>query len=141
MKRLIFTAILLQIMTLSFCQKKGDNSIVIDTSISVTHLKMVLFKNGYTIGNSDTIFISTEPKQVNGATMVKLDIARVDNTIILKGRTKMLVEILPGVKQDYMEIFWVKPNFVNKGSLMDDSWKELEKISKLIGSKRVYQKQ
>ncbi len=144
MKRLILTAILLQIMTASSCQKKEDNTIIIDTAISLNSLKMILFKNGYTLSNSDSLFISTEPKQVNGATMVKLDILRIDSTIILKGRLKSLVEMQLGgvtIKEDYMQIRWVKPNIMRKGSIMVEAWNEMEKIAKILGSKRSYQKQ
>lgn len=56
MKKLILTAILLQIVTVSFCQKKDDDTIIIDTAISLNSLKMILFKNGYTVGNSDSMF-------------------------------------------------------------------------------------
>lgn len=93
MKKLILTAILLQIVTVSFCQKKDDDTIIIDTAISLNSLKMILFKNGYTVGNSDSMFFFTEPKQINGATMIKLDVVRIDTTIILKGRVKSLVEM------------------------------------------------
>lgn len=144
MKKLILTAILLQIVTVSFCQKKDDDTIIIDTAISLNSLKMILFKNGYTVGNSDSMFFFTEPKQINGATMVKLDVVRIDTTIILKGRVKSLVEMqLWGntIKEDFMQIRWLKPNLMRKGSMLVDGWNEMEKIAKLFGSKRSYQKQ
>ena len=76
--------------------------------------------------------------------MIKLDVVRIDTTIILKGRVKSLVEMqLWGntIKEDFMQIRWLKPNLMRKGSMLVDGWNEMEKIAKLFGSKRPYQKQ
>ena len=144
MKHIALMVVYLLIVSTSFCQKKKDNTIVIDTSLSFASLRMILFQNGYTVPNADSIFISTEPKQVNGVIMVKLNFARTDSSIILKGQMKGLVEMQvlgSTLKEDFQQIYFTKENVLTYGSLMIDAWKELDKIAKILGSKRHYLKQ
>ena len=144
MKHIALMVVYLLIVSTSFCQKKKDNTIVMDTSLSFASLRMILFQNGYTVPNADSIFISTEPKQVNGVIMVKLNFARTDSSIILKGQMKGLVEMQvlgSTLKEDLQQIYFTKENVLTYGTLMIDAWKELDKIAKILGSKRHYLKQ
>lgn len=140
MKRILLTGFILTAFVNLYGQKKRDNTIVIDTSISLQSLKMILFNKGYMVSNSDSVFILTQEKTVTGAVAMRLQIAITDTGIVLKAQQKILVELqLWGtpIKNDYEPVFaWYV-----KSSPYYDTWKELDGISKNIGNKRKYYKQ
>lgn len=140
MKKIIITIFTVSIFTNIYGQAKRDNTIIIDTVISLQNLKLLLFQNGYNYEGTDTLFITTSAKQINGAVVMKLNIARIDTSIILKAQRKVLVEgVLWGntIKEEFSPVFMWKI----KGSIETDCWLELNKIAMLIGSKRRYLKQ
>ena len=144
MKSLILIFTLTLFTSQAFCQKKKDNTIIIDTTISFANLRMILFQNGYNVASSYSVFISTEPTQKEGIMMLKLNMVKTDTTIILKGQLKLLAEgNLFGftVKEDFEEIYWIKENVMSAGAPMITGWRELDKIAKILGSKREYIKQ
>ena len=123
----------------SYGQKKRDNTILVDTSMSIQRLKMILFNNGYTVANSDTQFIVTQEKTVTGAVTMRIQAAITDTGIILKAQQKMLVEMVlfgSPIKNDFEPVF----AWYIKSSPYSDTWKELDRISKEMGSKRRFYK-
>lgn len=127
------------ISTTVFSQKKNDNTIVIDTAVSMDAIKMILFNNGYTIESADNKFLQTHPKTVTGAVAIKLNIAITDTGIVLKAQQKILIEMVimgSPVKNEFQPVFMWKI----KSSPYHDSWKEMDRVGSVLGEKRRYYK-
>lgn len=133
-------AVVVMFPVFSNAQYKGDNTIIIDTSISANDLKSILFQKGFMAENQDSVFIITSPKQITGAVIMKLFINRSETKVVLKGEFKITVEgELWGttIKQAFQPVMFVK----SKQNLNYPCWAEMNNIASLIGSKITYLKQ
>lgn len=136
----IFTVFLL-LPALLFAQNKGDNAIVIPNDVSLQQIKAVLFKNGYLIINSDSIFINTSEKEVpKSAILLKIMIARIDSVTYIKGqsRTTTTITVFGATAQNDFATLEFKGM---KGSPNKDAWNEMDRIAKLISPTVSYVKQ
>lgn len=120
----IFT-LLLVVPVFSFAQQKGDNAIVVDTVVSMNHLKTILFRNGLVPENQDTSFILTTPKSVLGI-RVKLLIAKTDSNLVFKP----LAEFSNGFEIVSWNNNWLRYD--------RDIWTEMNKIAMLFSNKISY---
>jgi hypothetical protein len=119
-----------------YAQKKLDNTIIVNTTKNIKEIKQTLFNCGFTIDGADTSFFTTTIKEVNGASVMKLMIARNDTSVTIKGQAKILVEIM-GVKNDFMTIEYR----LAKSNLNYEWFREMDKFDKLLGDKITYLKQ
>ena len=121
-------------------QKKSDNTIVVDTTRTMQEIKMILFNNGYAIDGSDTMVFVTTPKQMKWASVMRIMIARTNNSIIIKGQYKEQIETsFTGltVKREFEPIDY-RPS---KQNLFNTLFLEMATIAKSMGSKITYLKQ
>lgn len=125
---------------LSVGQKKGDNTIVVDTLVQSSRLKSILFQNGLTQINSDSFLIATSDKEMPRLSYLKLNILKTDTAIYIKGMLRIPgLAILFGndIGKDYNPVAYYKA----KGSYVRDAWDEMNRIALLFGSKVRYLKQ
>lgn len=137
MKILITLALLCPL--LSFAQKKGDNTIQIDTAISYSDLKMLLFDKGYFVESNDTNFITTSPKSMKTACVNKIIIARNENKTFIKGLYKISVELVlfnTPLHNEFEPVEYVK----SKGNITYQCWQEMNAVATSITNKITYLK-
>lgn len=133
--------ILLLFPLFSFAQNKGDNTIVITSDVSMHQIKTVLFKNGYAITTSDSLFISTSAKEVSKALMSMIVmVARVDSMTYIKAQCKSAVVLnlfgnMP--ENNFSLLAYTKI----KSSKDWRAWAELDKIAKELSPNVTYLKQ
>ncbi|CAN5576186.1 hypothetical protein BH10BAC2_BH10BAC2_10230 [soil metagenome] len=136
MKQILFAFLLL----LSFschAQKKGDNTFLFPPSVPIDRFKIVLFQNGYSIENNDTVYLSTDTKAVPKTSVImKFIVAKTDTAIFLKGMVKPAVT-LGNFQADFSVAYFGGM----KGSQVRDSWNEANRIALLIDSSVRYLKQ
>lgn len=123
-------------------QKKGDNKIFAKTPISMTNLKSILFDNGYSVINDDTIFISTTAKELKGPTIVKMMFVRTDSGVYVKGLKKPAQSVeLWGVKteSDFEMINYI-PSVGLGSKSVKEPFNEIDRIAKIISDTVVYSK-
>lgn len=121
-------------------QKKSDNTIVVDTTRTIQEIKIILFNNGYAIDGNDTTVFVTTPKQMKWASVMRIMIARTNNSIIIKGQYKEQIETsFTGltVKREFEPIDY-RPS---KQNLFNTLFLEMATIAKAMGSKITYLKQ
>lgn len=136
MKNITIVILLLTIFLNSKGQKKGDNTIVIDTFRTIKEIKQILFNKGFTIDGTDTSFFVTTPKQMKTASVVRFMIARTDTSIAIQGQAKIQVEIM-GIKNDFQAVEYR----VSKQNLNYEWFGEMDRVAKLLGNKIHYLKQ
>ncbi|MEP6845612.1 MAG: hypothetical protein ABI861_06400 [Panacibacter sp.] len=133
-----FLIIIMFLQIVSFAQKKKDNTIVLLDDVTLSKIKTILFQNGYSIENNDSLYINTTPQQVaKTAAIVKFLIARTETAIYIKGLVKPVVDIQFGetkVSNDFSIIYYGGM----KGSILKDSWNELQRISLLLSDNIKY---
>lgn len=136
MKKTIFFLLLITPI-ISFSQKKLDNTIIIHEVLPAQKIKSILFLNGYTFNNTDTIYINTEQKLINGGAMaIKLSIAIMDSVIYIKGFCRATAENFFGKDEDFKIVDYSKLF----GKTLP-TWKEVDKIAKELSDKITYTKQ
>ncbi len=138
--KVILTVVSLLFYFSLVAQKKGDNTIIIDTVRTISDIKLVLFNNGYNVENSDTLFLTTTAKQMKTTSVLRLMIARVNNNIIIKGQRKLQVELVlfgTTIKEDFMPVEYSK----SKNNLNHEWFEEMNKIANGLGGKITYLKQ
>jgi hypothetical protein len=122
-------------------QKKGDNTIIIPNDVNMSLIKSVLFKNGYAITTSDSLFISTSEKEMEKSVMVlRIMIARIDSVTYLKAHCKssVNVELFGNKAANEFELLAFGGQ---KKSPYRMAWEELDKIAKMISPTVSYIKQ
>ncbi len=139
MRKLLLLTILL-FPGLCFCQNKGDNTIKLPYANYIM-IKSILFKNGFSLTNSDTSFLTTSSKEMEHVSVaIKLMVERNDSSVFIKGLIKPTLSIqIYGVKTE--------SDFENltfggaKSSPLRKAWNEMERIAMLISPNFVYLKQ
>ena len=130
MEKLLF-ALLLLIPSFCFSQTKGDNTISIPHA-SYSDIKSALFNNGYTLINSDTVYLATSSKQVpNSAIALKMIIFRSDSLTYIKGLIKPTVTLQlygTSVDTDFTDLAFKG----SKNSPIRKVWSEMDKIAKQV---------
>ena len=114
----------------SFCQKKGDTKIIVDT-VSMDRVSIALFENGYTIDTKDERlkFLTTKTKDI-GSIGVRLRIIPKDSFLIVSGEVvdRALMIVMKSSEPLYSTI----QNGGMKGSTRRESWNELLRIAKTL---------
>lgn len=84
-------------------QKKGDNTIIVNSLVPISKVKEVMFEKGYTANINDSAFFTTDPKHFEkGDYSLKIMIHRTDSSIVLKCTAKLETEfMISGVKIKY----------------------------------------
>lgn len=138
--RLLFIIAFISISTALIAQKKGDNTVIVDKAISFSNLKTDLFMDGYMMDGSDTNFITTSAKGINGALLFKFNILRTDSSIIIKGQLKSTIDLNFGsatLKSEFEPVHYVN----NPGNDYRKCWEEMNKLALFIGGAVKYIKQ
>lgn len=141
MKHILTILILFIATTVCNAQSKGDNTIVIDSTVNLNDVKTVLFQNGYMIQGTDSIFITTSSKEMSkDAVAVKLMLLKTDTALYVKGLFKPTLSLqIWGVKteSDFEQLYFGG----EKRSPFRKAWNEMDRIAKLLSSKIKYVKQ
>lgn len=136
MKKLI---LLLLIPVFGYSQKKGDNQIVI-SSQNYNKIKLVLFQNGYTLQNNDTVYLTTTSKELKKVSIaLKFMILRSDSNTIIRGMIKPTISLqFYGTKteSDFEPLVYKGA----KGSPIRKAWEEMERIAQLLSNQIMYTK-
>ncbi|MEP6927825.1 MAG: hypothetical protein ABI834_09325 [Ginsengibacter sp.] len=130
MKKLLLILFLLPLITQA--QNKKDNTFIL-SPVSYAAIKSVLFQNGYTLINDDTILITTTSKEMSRIPVaLRFMINRTGDQTILKAQWKVTTD--PG---DFAELHYggIKGNWSMKG------WWETDRIAKLLSPDVTYAKQ
>lgn len=134
------TTIALLIMLIpifGIAQHKKDNVIIVPkTGFSI--VKTILFREGYTLLNTDTVLLVTSEKVVpDNNAAIRFMIEMKDSTIEIKGNFKM--PILNGMNLIYTGVPYDDVYYGGmKGSAIRNSWNEMDRIAKLISPNVVY---